>query len=64
MAKDEENGLADFITGFVGFLIVILILRWLWTSPFMGENDGTMMRVFKIMGILWLVGWILFMLFR
>lgn len=64
MAEDEKNGLADSITGFVGLLIVVLILRWLWSSPFMSENDGNMMRVFKILGIFWLVGWILFMLFR
>jgi hypothetical protein len=44
---------------FVGLIIVFLILKWLWNSSFMCENDSDGMRIFKIIGLLMLVVWIL-----
>lgn len=59
MAEKEENGMTGFLAIFVGLVVGLLFLRWLWDSPFMSETDGTAMRVFKIMGLFLLVIWIL-----
>jgi hypothetical protein len=44
---------------FVGLIVVFLILKWLWNSSFMYETDSDGMRIFKIVGLLMLVVWIL-----
>lgn len=60
MADNDEKSIVDFIAGLFVLYIGFLILKWLWNSPLMRETDGYAMRVFKIIGLLWLLTWIIF----